>query len=47
MTREQNEALYARRRPLYEAISDYRVVNECLDTAVEEILSAYDGHFGR
>ena len=47
MTREQNEALYARRRPLYEAVSDYRVVNECLDTAVEEILRAYDGHFGR
>ena len=46
MTRAQNEALYAVRRPLYEAFCDYSVRNLDIDTAVSDIIQAFDAHFG-
>ncbi len=46
MTRAQNEALYAHRRPLYEELCDYAVRNIEIDTAVNDIIRAFDAHFG-
>lgn len=45
MTRAQNEALYAIRRPLYEDICDYAVKNLDAGVTVDEILRKFNAHF--